>query len=86
MILGVHKKSSRIATLGELGRFPLFVKGLCHLLKYHALLCKNEGNGSLVGNVVTEYKTIQNPTLSSWWGRVEQIKQTLGITYSPFQI
>jgi hypothetical protein len=26
MILGVHKKSSRLATLGELGRFPLFIK------------------------------------------------------------
>ena len=29
MVLGVPKISSRLATLGELGRFPLFVKGLC---------------------------------------------------------
>ena len=44
MILGVHKKSSRLAVLGELGRFPLFIKGLCHALKYQAHLCKIEGN------------------------------------------
>ena len=81
MILGVHKKSSRLATLGELGRFPLFIKGLCHILKYQALLCQNEGNGSLVSEVVTEIKTMQNINISSWWGRVESIKQCLGIKY-----
>ena len=41
MVLSVHKKSSRLATLGELGRFHIFIKGLCHVLKYHAQLCKN---------------------------------------------
>ena len=33
MVLGVHKKSSRLAVLGELGRYPLFIKGFCNLLK-----------------------------------------------------
>ena len=27
MILGVHKKSSRLGVIGELGRFPVFIKG-----------------------------------------------------------
>jgi hypothetical protein len=36
MVLGVHKKSCRLGTLVELGRFPLFVKAICHVLKYHA--------------------------------------------------
>ena len=52
MILGVHKKSSRLATLGELGRFPLFIKGLCHVMKYYATICKSEGNGSLIGHAI----------------------------------
>ena len=40
MILGVHKKSSILATLGEHGRVPPFIKGLCHVMKYYAILCK----------------------------------------------
>ena len=45
MKVGVHKKSIRLATLGELGRFPLFIKGLCHALKYQAHLCKTRISG-----------------------------------------
>ena len=44
MILGVHKKSSRLGTIGELGRF---VKALGHLLKYQAQICKSD-SGSLI--------------------------------------
>ena len=29
-ILGVHRKSSNLAVCGELGRFPLLIRGLCH--------------------------------------------------------
>ena len=54
MILGVHKKSSR---LGELGRYPMFIKGLCHVLKYQANLLQSIGNGSIVSQAVTEIKS-----------------------------
>ena len=47
MVLGVHKKSCRPCTLGELGRFPLFVKAICHVLKYQAQIC-NSDNNSLI--------------------------------------
>ena len=84
MILGVHKKSSRLGVLGELGRFPLFIKGLCHVLKYQAHLLQRVGNGSIIGKAVEEMKSNTNPNLNSWWGRVEKIKQNLGIRYSQF--
>ena len=83
MILGVHKKSSRLGTIGELGRFPLFVKAICHVIKYQAQICKTDNN-SLIGQMVKEIKTQPNHDLSTWWGRVDKIKQTLGIKYSSF--
>ena len=84
MILGVHKKASRLATLGELGRFPIFIKGLCHVMKYYANICKSEGNGSLIGHAIKEMKTAHNPTITSWFSRVEKIKTFLGLKYSTF--
>ena len=84
MILGVHKKSSRLGIIGELGRFPLFVKGLCHVLKYYAHICQVEGNGSLIGHAVREMKSSSNPSIKTWFGRVEKIKTNLNIKYSQF--
>ena len=84
MVLGVQKKSSRLATLGELGRFPLFVKGLSHVLKYYANICKSEGNGSLIGHTIREMKSVKNPNISTWFSRVEKIKTSLGLKYSNF--
>ena len=83
MLLSVHKKSSRLAVLGELGRFPLLIKGLCHVLKYQAKLLQTVDNGSIVSNAVIEMKSNSNPNLNSWWGRVEKIKQNFGMNYSP---
>ena len=74
MILGVHKKTSILATLGEHGRVPPFIKGLCHVMKYYANICKSEGNGSLIGHAIKEMKTAHNPTITSWFSREEKIK------------
>ena len=84
MKVGVHKKSIRLATLGELGRFPLFIKGLCHALKYQAHLCKIEGNATFVGNCVKDMKLMNSSNLNTWWGRMEKIKENLAIKYSTF--
>ena len=82
MILGVHRKSSRLATLGELDRFPLYVEGLCQVLRYQAQLYKSEGNGTIiVGHVVKDMR-LPNPNSNTWWGRIEAIKQNLGVKYS----
>ena len=80
MILGVHKKSSRLGTIGELGRFPLFVKGLCHVLKYHAHICQLD-NGSLISQAVAEMKACPIPSIKTWFGRVEKLKANLNISF-----
>ena len=84
MILGVHKKSSRLGVIGELGRFPVFVKGLCHVLKYQAHLIQTLDNKSIISKAVNEMNSNSELKLNTWWGRVEKIKQKLGIKYSTF--
>ena len=83
MILRVHIKSSRLGTIGELGRFPLLIKALCHLLKYQAHISKLEDD-SLVAKMVQEINASPSQALNTWWGRVEKIKENLGVKYSPF--
>ena len=61
MVLGVHKKTSRLGTLGELGRFPMLVKALCHLIKYQAQISSKPSN-TLVGGMVAEIKANPWPT------------------------
>ena len=84
MILGVLKKSSRLGVIGELGRFPLFIKGVCHVLKYQAHLLKTVGNGSILSSAVQEMQSSPDLNLNSWWGMVSHIKEKLGIKYSKF--
>ena len=40
MFLSVHSKSSRLAVLGELGRYPLFISALSQCLNYKLALEK----------------------------------------------
>ena len=84
MVLGVHKKSSRLGVLGELGRYPLFIKGLCHVLKYHAHLNKIDNKNSIIGKAVDEMKATNSNNNSTWWGRIETIKKSLCLKYSYF--
>ena len=84
MVLSVHKKSSRLGVLGELGRYPLFIKGLCHVLKYQAHLNKIGHSQSIIGKAVEEMKTNTDNTNITWRGRIDAIKKSLCIKYSSF--
>ena len=84
MVFGVHKKSSRLGVLGELGRFPLFIKGLCHVMKYHARLNKLTNPNSLIFKAVQEMKTVNDDQLKTWWGRTEKLKELLELNYSNY--
>ena len=84
MVLGVHKKSSRLGVLGELGRFPLLIKGLCHVLKYQAHMSKISDQNSIIYNAVQEMRLVKDEKVINWWTRTEKIKNLLGINYSQF--
>ena len=70
MLLVVHKKCSRIAVLGELGRYPVLVPALKLCLKYqHSVSCSD--NNTLVYRAMSDMRS--NLSQDSWYARVEKI-------------
>ena len=76
LLLSVHKRCSRLATLGELGRYPSFIPALKHCLKYEWVL-KNSDKESLIYKAVQEMEN--KPNMDTWYSRVQSIKAVLGI-------
>ena len=76
MLLSVHKKSSRLAVLGELGRYPLLLPAVKLCLKYQYSL-ENVDKNSLIYKTLLEMKN--SPQLDSWLSRVQKIKTFLKI-------
>ena len=77
LLLSVHKRCSRLATLGELGRYPSFIFALKNCLKYEWALQNNE-EGSLISKAVKEMAS--KPYLDTWFSRVQGMKAVLGIS------
>ena len=78
MLLSVHKKSSRLAVLGEIARYPLFLKAIIQCLKYEWHLT-NSTNSSLVHSSLKEMKSLANQGYSNWLSSVQNIKKLLNI-------
>ena len=78
LLLSVHKRCSRLAALGELGRYPSIIPALKNCLKYEWALQRND-NGSIISNAVKEMAS--KPYLDTWYSRVQKIKTMLGITH-----
>ena len=67
---------SRLATLGELGRYPSFIPALKNCLKYECVL-KNSDKESLICKAFQEMEN--KPNMDTWYSRVQSIKTVLGI-------
>ena len=76
LLLSVHKKCSRLAVLGELGRYPVFLPALKHCIKYQNQIERSDRN-SLIYHSFCEMEN--NPQIDSWYSRVKNIKQLLNI-------
>ena len=76
MLLSVHKRCSRLATLGELGRYPLLISCIKHCLKYEWHLGTLDQD-SVVCMAVKEMAKM--PELDTWLSRVNKIKSLLNI-------
>ena len=74
LLLSVHKRSSRLAVLGELGRYPMLIAALKHCLNYEWQLSHCTSN-SVVSMAVKEMKA--SPQLDTWYSRVKKIKTLL---------
>ena len=77
MVLSVHKRCSRLAALGELGRYPLFISSIKHCLKYDWHL-SNIDQSCVVSMAVREMAS--KPHLDTWYSRVQTMKSLLGIS------
>ena len=79
MFLSVHSKASRLAVLGELGRYPLFVNALSQCLNYKLSLFKRQSSTNLIGDVLTEMKAMSLDGRDCWLTRVNNIEKLLKI-------
>ena len=79
MFLSVHSKASRLAVLGELGRYPLFVTVLSQCINYKLSLFNRQTNTNLIGHVIKEMSKMSNSGQDCWLTRVDKIEQLLNI-------
>ena len=79
-MLSVHNKTSRLAVLGELARFPLFIKSLSQCLNYKLALFKNLNSRNLLSHVLVEMREMSAGGQDCWLTRVDQLETLLKLT------
>ena len=77
LLLSVHQKCSRLAVLGELGRYPVLFPALKLCIKYQYQIDSLNKN-SLIYKAVSDMKN--SPHLDCWYNRVEKIKSLFKIS------
>ena len=80
MLLSVHKKTSRLAVLGELGRCPALIGALSHCLNYKLNLNLQANQSVILGNLMTEMRQMADTDQDCWLTRVQKIEKLLGLT------
>ena len=75
----MNKKTSRLAVLGELGRYPIFIPCLAQCLSYKLSLQYRQVPGSLLDHVMTEMVQMSEKGQDCWLTRVNNIEQLLKI-------
>ena len=82
-ILGVHSKTTNIAVLSELGRFPLYFNIIKSMLRYYDRLQKSQSIFPLLFDSFEESKTLHNMKKVSWYTSVhsliDKIKSSLSL-------
>ena len=76
LLLSVHKRCSRLAVLGELGRYPVFLSALKHCIKYQYCVQRMD-KSSLISLTLSDMEN--NPEVDSWFSRIQRIKTLLDI-------
>ena len=84
-ILGVHKKSSNLAVMGELGRTPLHIQIICSVLKFLQRL-KDLDDGHLLRQALFTSIEVHKHNMSSWYTSILYILKCLNIDVENFDI
>jgi hypothetical protein len=77
LLLSVHKKTSRLAVLGELGRHPLFIKSVAHCLNYKLHLNLKKDPKSILSNLMTEMRSMADKDQDCWLTCVQNMEKLL---------
>ena len=77
LFLSVHSKASRLAVLGEIGRYPIFISSLSQCLNFKLSLISRGNKNNLIGNVLKEMETMSMNNQDCWLTRVHQIEKLL---------
>ena len=86
ILLSVHRKASRLAVLGDLGRYPLAVKAMAQTLSYKLSLASKPAN-SPIGLAMAEMQDMAQQGKDCWLTRTNKISKLLtlpNIQYSKF--
>ena len=78
VLLSVHRKASRLAVLGDLGRYPLAIKAMALTLNYRLCLASKPSN-SLVGLAMSEMAVMASKGIDCWLTRTEKMSRLLKI-------
>ena len=69
--------------LGELGRYPLYIKALSQVLNYKMSLMGTDKHNSLVSDAIIEMQYMSLKGKDCWLSRVENIQHLLNIPSRP---
>ena len=79
LILSVHKKTSRLAVLGELGHYPLLVQSFIQTLKYKWSLYSTSNCDSIVSDALSEMSDYADSGQDCWLSRVRKLESLFSI-------
>lgn len=79
----MNKKTSKLAVLGELGAYPLFLKAVEATLKYEWHLKCTADTNSLVCNVIEEMKTMATNKVDCWLTHTVKMRELLKVDFLP---
>ena len=82
LVLSVQKKTSRLAVLGELGRYPVFLKSLQSSLMYEFNIRKHQ-TCTLLGLAVSE---MEGGGQDCWLSRVRSMQSLVNIPVYPIHL
>ena len=78
IILSVHRKASRLAVLGDLGRYPLAIKAMAHTLDYRLCLARKPAS-SPVGMAMAEMADMVEQGKDCWLARVGKMSDLMSL-------
>jgi hypothetical protein len=74
LILSLQKKTSRLAVIGELSRFPLLITSLIQSLKYKWTVLNKQNKSSLVFEAANEMKAYSDSNIDCWLTRLNKVE------------